>query len=127
MAELENRSQDERNGLDYELAGDYYLPDLVLNETACPIGRWGRMHGLYLKENHPVRYNAMLLSGKLNSYLAQIDEQAQEQLDLIIRQMQQTEGITEELKAANQIEWVQRMNSIQERVEEIIRTHLIYQ
>lgn len=73
-----------------------------------------------------MRYNAMLLSGKLNSYLAQINEQAQKQLELIIQQMQQTEVITEDLKAANQIEWVQRMNSIQERAEEIVRSDFIY-
>ena len=126
MVELEKRLHGTQNGLDYALVGDYYLPDLVFDESVYPIGRWGRMRRRYLKENHPVRYNAMLLSGKLNSYLAQIDEQAQEQLDLIIRQMQQTEGITEELKAANQIEWVQRMNSIQERAEEIIRSDFIY-
>ncbi len=117
MVELKKRLHDAQNGLDYALVGDYYLPDLVFDESADPIGRWGRMHGRYLKENHPVRYNAMLLSGKLNSYLAQINEQAQKQLELIIQQMQQTEVITEDLKAANQIEWVQRMNSIQERAE----------
>lgn len=126
MVELKKRLHDAQNGLDYALVGDYYLPDRVFDESADPIGRWSRMHGRYLKENHPVRYNAMLLSGKLNSYLAQIDEQAQKQLDLIIRQMQQTEDITEELKAANQMEWVRRMNSIQERAEEIVRSDFIY-
>ena len=127
MVELEKRLHDAQNGLDYALVGNYYLPDLVLDEMACPIGRWGRMHGLYLKENHPVRYNAMLMSGKLNSYLSQIDKQAQKQLDFIIDRMKKSEGITEELKAIDQLEWVRRMNSIRERAEEIIRTHLIYQ
>ena len=126
MVELKKRFHDEQNRLAYELIGDYYLPDLVFDESTDPIGRWGRMHRRYLKENHPARYNAMLLSGKLNSYLAQIDEQAQEQLDLIIQQMQQAEGVTEELKAANQMEWVQRMNSIRERAEEIVRSNFIY-
>lgn len=126
MAELEKRLHDEQNGLDYELVGDYYLPGLVLDEPVYPIGRWGRMHGRYLKENHPARYNAMLLSGKLNSHLAQIDEQAQEQIELIIRQMQQAEGITEELKSANQMEWVRRMNNIRARAEEIIQSDFIH-
>lgn len=126
MVELKKRLHDAQNGLDYALVGDYYLPDLVFDEPADPMGRWGRMHGRYLKENHLARYSAMMLSGKLNFYLAQIDEQAQKQLELIIQQMQQTEVITEDLKAANQIEWVQRMNSIQERAEEIVRSDFIY-
>lgn len=126
MEKLKIRFHDETNDLDYVPVGDYYLPDLVFDESADPIGRWGRMHWRYLKENHPVRYNAMLLSGKLNSYLAQIDEQAQKQLELIIQQMQQTEVIAEDLKAANQMEWVRRMNSIRERAEEIVRSDFIY-
>ena len=90
------------------------------------IGRWGRMHGRYLKENHPVRYTVLLLSGKLNGYLAEIDQQAKKQLELIVQQMAEREDVTEELKASDQMEWVQRMNSIQNRAEEVRKTTLIY-
>lgn len=90
------------------------------------IGRWGRMHGRYLEENHPVRYTVLLLSGRLNTYLADIDAQAEEQLELLTRQMAEREGVNEELKAANQMEWVQRMNSIQNRAEEVIKAELIF-
>lgn len=90
------------------------------------IGRWGRMHGCYLKENHPVRYTVLLLSGKLNGCLAEIDQQAKKQLELIIQQMAEREKITEELKATDQMEWVRRMNSVQNRAEEVIKTTLIY-
>ena len=90
------------------------------------IGRWGRMHGRYLKDSHPVRYTVLLLSGKLNGYLAEIDQQAKKQLELIVQQMAEREDVTEELKASDQMEWVQRMNSIQNRAEEVIKTTLIY-
>lgn len=90
------------------------------------IGRWGRMHGRYLEENHPVRYTVLLLSGKLNGYLAEIDQQAKKQLELIVQQMAEREDVTEELKASDQMEWVQRMNSIQNRAEEAIKEDLIF-
>lgn len=90
------------------------------------IGRWGRMHGRYLKDNHPVRYTVLLLSGKLNGYLIEIDQQAKKQLELIVQQMAEREDVTEELKATDQTEWVRRMNSIQNRAEEVIKTTLIY-
>ena len=90
------------------------------------IGRWGRMHGYYLKDNHPVRYTVLLLSGKLNGYLIEIDQQAKKQLELIVQQMAEREDVTEELKATDQTEWVRRMNSVQNRAEEVIKTTLIY-
>lgn len=90
------------------------------------VGRWGRVHGRYLKYNHPVRYTVLLLSGKLNGYLDEIDQQAKKQLELLTQQMAEREGVNEELKAANQMEWVQRMNRIQNRAEEVIKTTLIY-
>ena len=86
----------------------------------------GRMHKRYLKEHHPVRYQVLLLSGRLNTYLADTDTQAEEQLELLTQQMAEREGMNEELKAANQMEWVRRMNSIQNRAEEVIKAELIF-
>ena len=117
---------DENNGLDYVLVGDYYFPALILAEDSRPVGRWGRMYKRYLKEHHAARYQALLLSGRLNSYLADIDAQAEEQLELLTQQMAEREGVNEELKAANQMEWVQRMNRIQNRAEEVIKAELIF-
>mgnify|MGYP001781926443 FL=1 len=117
---------DKNNGLDYVLVGDYYFPALILAEDSRPVGRWGRMYKRYLKEHHPAQYQVLLLSGRLNTYLADIDAQAEEQLELIIQQMAECEGVNEELKATNQMEWVQRMNNIQNRAEEVIKTTLIY-
>lgn len=108
------------------LFGDYYFPALILVEDSFPVGRWGRMHKRYLKEHHPVRYQVLLLSGRLNSYLADIDAQAEEQLELLTQQIAEREGVNEELKAANQMEWVRRMNSIQNRAEEVIKAKLIF-
>lgn len=114
------------NGIDYILVGDYYIPDLKLPEENRPIGRYGRLHRDYLKEEHPARYSSLILTGKLWTYLADLNEQAEERLDLIIKQMKVAEGVTEELKARNQLEWVGRMNNIRNRAEEIIRSELIY-
>ena len=127
MIELEKSTHDNANGLDYTLVNDHYLPNLTVAAPAeHPTGRWGRLHKIYLKEHHPIRYNQLLLSGELGSYLAKLDKQAEEQLALIIRQMQEAEGVDEALKAADQLEWVRRMNSIRNRVEEIIKTELIF-
>lgn len=114
------------NGIDYILAGDYYIPDLKLPEENRPIGRYGRLHREYLKQEHPARYSSLILTGKLWTYLADLNEQAEERLDLIIEQMKAAEGVTEELKARNQLEWVGRMNNIRNRAEEIIKSELIY-
>ncbi len=114
------------NGIDYILVGDYYIPDLKLPEENRPIGRYGRLHREYLKQEHPARYSSLILTGKLWTYLADLNEQAEERLDLIIEQMKAAEGVTEELKARNQLEWVGRMNNIRNRVEEIINSELIY-
>ena len=114
------------NGIDYVLVGDYYIPDLKLPEEDRPIGRFGRLHREYLKQEHPARYSSLILTGKLWTYLADLNEQAEERLDLIIEQMKATEGVTEELKARNQLEWVGRMNNIRNRAEEIINSELIY-
>ena len=114
------------NGIDYILAGDYYIPDLKLPEENRPIGRYGRLHREYLKQEHPARYSALILTGKLWTYLADLNEQAEKRRDLIIEQMKAAEGVTEELKARNQLEWVGRMNNIRNRAEEIIKSELIY-
>ena len=108
------------------LVGDYYFPALILAEDSRPVGRWGRMYKRYLKEHHPTRYQALLLSGRLNTYLADTDAQAEEQLELLTQQMAEREGVNEELKATNQMEWAQRMNSIQNREEEVIKAELIF-
>ena len=128
MITLKNMIHDSNNGLDYTLVNDHYLPNLTAAAPAeqHPTGRWGRLHKTYLKAQHPVRYNQLLLSGELGGYLAKLDKQAEEQLALTIRQMQEAEGVTEALKAADQLEWVCRMNSIRNRAEEIIKTELIF-
>ena len=114
------------NGIDYILVGDYYIPDLKLPEENRPIGRYGRLHREYLKQEHPARYSSLILTGKLWTYLADLNEQAEERLDLIMEQIKTAEGVTEELKTQNQLEWVGRMNNIRSRAEEIINSELIY-
>ena len=123
---LEPRIHDSRNGLDYVLADHYYLPALRLPEDRRPIGRWGRLHREYLKTYRPLLYNELLLSGRLQTILADLDEQAAERCRLIVRQMAQAESITEELKATDPVSWVQAMNSIRSRAEEIIQAEMIY-
>ena len=128
MTTLKNTLHDSNNGLDYTMVNGYYLPNLTAAAPTeqHPTGRWGRLHKTHLKEHHPIRYNQLLLSGELGSYLAKLDKKAEEQLALIIRQMQEAEGVDEALKAADQLEWVRRMNSIRNRAEEIIKTELIF-
>ena len=111
--------------INYIRSGDYDIPDLTLPEETRPIGKWGRMHREYLKEYKPIQYNCLLLSGKLWTYLADLNEQAQDKLERMIDQMKAAEGITEPLKASDPMAWVQRMNNICARAEEIIREELI--
>ena len=113
--------------LNYIRCGDYYIPDIRLPEENRLIGRWGRMHRDYIKENNPIRFNNLCLSGELWTYLADLNEQAQSRLELIIEQMKAAEGVTEELKAANQMAWVGAMNSIRNRAEEVILREMIYE
>ena len=110
----------------YVKCGDYYIPDLTLPEETRPIGKWGRMHREYLKATHPITYTNLTLSGKLWTYLADLNEKAQLRLDTLVSQMKDTEGITEALKDRDPIQWVQRMNSVRDRAEEILREELIY-
>jgi hypothetical protein len=127
MNKLANRIHDESNGLDYVLVDDYYLPDIQLgNEEQRPIGRWGRLHREYLKEYRSTVYQDILVSGNLWSYLADLNEQAEERLERIIQQMKEAEGVTEQLKSDNQMLWVWIMNNIRNRAEEIVLKELIY-
>ena len=112
--------------IQYIRVGDYFIPDLMLPEESRPIGKWGRMHREYLKEHKPIQYNCLLLSGELRTYLADLNEQAQDRLERMIDQMKMAEGVTEELKAADPMAWVGAMNNIRNRAEEIILQDLIY-
>ena len=114
------------NHMEYVLAGDYYIPDLKLPNEERPIGKYGRMHREYLKEHNPMMFNDLVLEGQLWTYLADLNEQAQERLSLIVEQMKAAEGVTEELKAADQMAWVGALNSIRHRAEEIVLKEIIY-
>ena len=118
---------DEKKGIRYTLQGDYYLPDLALPaEEQQPIGIWGQRHLRHIKQNRRVLYTNLLTSGKLNSHLADINRQAEEMFSRLVKQMAEREGVTEQLKADNQMEWVGRMNDIRSRAMEIINEELIY-
>ena len=125
---MEKYITDERTGLRYELVGDYYLiaGDDEPEEEQKPIGIWGQRHRRYLKEHRRVRYANLLTSGKMNSYLADIDRQAEELFLRLVKQMAAAEGITETLKANNQMEWVGRMNNVRSRAFEIVEADIIY-
>ena len=124
---MEKYKFDDRNGLWYELQGDYYLPCLELpEEKQAYIGIWGQRHRRYLKKHHRVRYANLLTSGKLNSYLVDIDRQAEEMFERLVKQMAEREGVTEQLKAVNSMEWVRTLNSIRHRAVEITNSELIY-
>ena len=127
MSELKLRIHDEANGLDYVLAGDYYIPAIELPEDDDrPIGKWGWMHRAYLEETNPLMLNHLILTGKLHTYLADLDEQAKERCRVLIQQMAVAEGVTEDLKRRSQWKWVRAMNSIANRAEENIKCELIY-
>lgn len=115
-----------KNGIDYVLVGDYYIPDLKLPEEERPIGKYGRMHRKYLRENNLMLFNDLVLNCQIWTYLADINEQAQGRLQIIISQMQEAESVTEKMKKDNQWEWIRRMNSIYNRAEEIMLNELIY-
>ena len=112
--------------IDYMPVGDYCIPNLELPQESRPIGKWGRMHRDYLREFHPVQFNELILTGQLWTYLADLNEQAQARMETLIEQMKTAEGVTESLKAADPMAWVQRMNSIRARAEEIVREEIIY-
>ena len=117
----------EKTGISYTLQGDYYLPDLALPvEEQFEIGVWGQRHLRHIKQNQRVLYTNLLTSGKLNSYLADINRQAEEIFFRIVKQMAEREGVTEQLKADNQMDWVQKMNNIRSRAIEIVNNDIIY-
>lgn len=115
-----------KNRIDYVLVGDYYIPDLKLPEEGRPIGKYGCMHREYLRDHHPMLFNDLVLTCQLWTYLADINEQARDRLQIIISQMQKAESVTEKMKEDNQWEWIQRMGSIHNRAEEIVLNELIY-
>ena len=118
---------DERTGISYTLQGDYYLPDLKLpKQPKIEIGIWGKRHLRYIKQHHKIRYTNLLTSCKLTAYLADIDEQAEDMFFRLVKQLAEKEGVTEQLKAENQMLWVKRMNNIRNRATEIVNTELIY-
>ena len=121
---MENKMKN--NSIEYVLAGDYYIPDLKLPNEERSIEKYGRMHRDYLKEHHPMRFKHPVLGGQLWTYLADLNEQAQSRLQLIIRQMQEAESVSEELKENNQWLWIQSMNSIYNRAEEIVLKEIVY-
>ena len=112
--------------MEYELVGDYYIPILKLNEESRLVGRYGRLYREYLRETSPVRFNNLVLSGELWTYLDDVNELAEERVEVIIRQLKVAEGVTEDLKAENQMEWVGRMNNIKNRAEEIVLAEFVY-
>lgn len=118
---------DESNGLWYELQGDYYIPCLTLpTEKVQPIGLWGQQHKHYLQNHKRAFYTTLLTSGKLNAYLADVDKQAEERFERLVEQMKQSQGIVEQLKTENTIEWVQRMNNIRACAKEIVNEEIIF-
>ena len=124
---MEKVIYDEKNSLWYELQGDYYIPCLKLpEEEQHPIGVWGQRHLRYIRQHRKVLYINLLTSGKLNGYLVDIDKQAEEMFSRLVKQMAEREGVTETLKAENQMEWVGRMNNIRSRATEIVNNDLIY-
>jgi len=114
------------NNIEYILVGDYYIPDLKLPNEERPIGKYGRMHREYLKEHNPMLFNDLVLEGQLWTCLADLNEQAQERLSLIVEQMKAAEGVTEDLKAGDQMAWAGVMNSIHNRAEEIVLEEIVY-
>ena len=124
---MEKVIYDEKNGLWYELQGDYYIPCLTLpEEEQQPIGVWGQRHLRYIKQHRKVLYLNLLTSGKLNGYLADIDKQAEDMLSRLVKQMAEREGVSEKLKADNQMEWVGRMNNIRNRATEVVNTDIVF-
>lgn len=124
---MEKRIYNEQTGIGYTLQGDYYLPDLKLPEQEDkPIGLWGQRHLRYIKQHRKILYINLLTSGKLNDHLTDIDKQAEDMFFRLVKQMAECEGVTEQLKADNQMEWVARMNNISQMATEIVNTELIY-
>ena len=122
---MKEKIYDARTGMEYVLVGDYYLSALKLPRTR-PIGRWGMLHKAYLKLRKPAYYQSLLLSGKLDTVLENVEEQAVERYEVLIEQLSQREGVSEKLKEENQMEWVRRMRNLENRAAEIVKAELIY-
>ena len=125
MNTLPSRIHDSKNGLDYTLVGDYYLPDLEI-ESSQPIYKYGRLRLEYLKEHRPAMYSLYMLEDRLTEHLNTVDDEAQERMDILVSQMMEKQGITEELKARDQMEWVRAVNNVRNSAEEIVRHEIIY-
>ena len=123
---MKKQIYDEKNGMSYTLHGDYYLPDLVLREEEPTYGKYGMLRKQFLKEHRSARYQHMLLTGKLNEHLNQTDQEAREQVETLMEQMTEKQGVTEELKAQDQMKWVRLMNNIKASAEEIILKNMVY-
>ena len=123
---MKKQIYDEKNGMGYTLHGDYYLPDLVLREEEPTYGKYGMLRKQFLKEYRSARYQYLLLTGKLNEHLNQTDQEAREQVETLMEQMTEKQGVTEELKAQDQMEWVRLMNNIKASAEEIVLKNMIY-
>ena len=123
---MKKQIYDEKNGMSYTLHGDYYLPDLVLREEEPTYGKYGMLRTQFLKEHRSARYQYMLLTGKLNEHLNQIDQAVREQVETLMEQMIEKQGVTEELKAQDQMKWVRLMNNIKASAEEIILKNMVY-
>ena len=123
---MKKQIYDEKNGLSYTLHGDYYLPDLVINEEETTYGKYGIMRKQFLKEHRSAKYQYLVLTGKLTEHLNQIDKEVREKVEMLVEQMAEQWGVTEELKMQDQMEWVRRMNNILEIAEEIIEGKLLY-
>ncbi len=123
---MEKHVYDEKNGLSYTLCGDYYLPDLVLNEEKLTYGKYGMLRKQFLKEYRPIRYQNLLLSGKLTAHLNQIDQEVTEQVEVLMKQMAEKQGVNENLKRQDQMKWVRLMNNIKVSAEEIVLKERVY-
>ena len=123
---MKKQIYDEKNGMSYTLHGDYYLPDLVLREEEPTYGKYGMLRKQFLKEHRSARYQYLLLTGKLNEHLNQTDQEVREQVETPMKQMTEKQGVTEKLKAQDQMEWVRLMNNIKASAEEIVLKNMIY-
>ena len=123
---MKKQIYDEKNGLNYTLHGDYYLPDLEINEEEPRYGKYGIMRKQFLKEHRSARYQYLVLTGKLTEHLNQVDKEVREKVEILMEQMAEQWGVTEELKMQDQMEWVRRMNNIQATAEEIALKEIIY-
>lgn len=123
---MKKQIYDEKNGMSYTLHGDYYLPDLVLREEEPTYGKYGMLRKQFLKEHRSARYQYMLLTEKLNEHLNQIDQEVREQMEMLMKQMVEKQGVTEELKVQNQTKWVRLMNNIKASAEEMVLREILY-